>query len=146
MSLNDVFYELGKMNASELRKEAANLTGTQIIDREYAVPQFDPDKDYADWPIGSPVVDEDQVWLLLIPHNAQSYPDLRPSDNRACWGLAHTKNPAKAKAWVDAYGTSGMYMTDECYKDEDGLIWRASQDNLIYDATALPDAWTQVVE
>lgn len=144
MSMIDVFRELGKANALKLREEAANLTGTQIIDREHAAPAFDPKKDYSAFPAGAPVTDEGQVWTLIQPHNAAHYPGVRPSTNRACWGLAHTTNPAKAKPWVDAYGTSGMYMAGECYKAEDGTIKRALQDNLVYDADALPDAWEEV--
>lgn len=136
----DIFRSLGRADALALREEAAKLTGTQIIDREHSVPAFDPQKDYSACPIGTPVSDEGQVWLLIQPHNAAHY-EGRPSGLRALWGLAHTKNPAKAKPWVNAYGTSGVYMTDECYKAEDGTVYRAKQDNLVHDASALPSAW-----
>lgn len=139
----DIFYAAGKTAALELRASAADLTGTEIIDREMDVPAFDPQKDYTAWPAGSPVSDEGQVWLLLQPYNAAHYGG-RPSTLRALWGLAHTTNPEKAKAWVDAYGISGMYMTGECYKAADGTVYRALQDNLIYDAAALPSAWEVV--
>lgn len=81
---------------------------------------------------------------MLNLHNAAHYPGLRPSTNRACWGLAHTTDPAKAKPWVDPYGTSGMYMAGECYKDADGNVWRAVQDNTVYDADAAPAQWETV--
>ena len=140
MSMTDVFYSLGKSDALKLREEASNLDGTQITERETAVPDFDPQKDYTAWPAGSPVKDEGQVWTLLIPHNASHYPGVRPSTNRACWGLAHTKNPARAKAWVDSYGTSGLYMKDECYK-ENGIVYRSKRDNQDRKASVLPDDW-----
>ena len=144
MSMIDVFRSLGRSDALRLREEAHSLNGTQIIDREHSAPAFDPKKDYSAYPVGAPVTDEGQVWLLLQPHNAAHYPDLRPSTNRACWGLAHTTNPDKAKPWVDAYGTSGMYMKGEVYRDEDGLVHRAKQDNMVRDASALPEAWELV--
>lgn len=140
MSMREVFYALGRANATELREQARELTGTQIIDREYSVPVFEPDKDYSGWPVGAPVTDDGQVWLLLQPHDAAQY-EGRPGTLRALWGLAHTKNPAKAKAWVDANGTSGMYMAGECYRDGEGQVWRATEDNLVYDAEARADAW-----
>lgn len=140
MSMTNVIYELGRANALALREEAANLTGTQIIDREYSAPAFDPEKDYSAWPVGAPVTDEGQVWLLIQPYNAAHY-EGRPSTLRALWGLAHTTNPKKAKAWVDPLGTSGMYMAGECYKADDGTVYRSLQDNLVYDAAALPSAW-----
>ena len=142
--LVDIFYNLGKHDASLLRQEAKDLTGTQIIAREMSIPAFDATKDYSAWPVGAPIADEGQVWLLIQPYNAANYVG-RPSTLRALWGLAHTKDPAKAKAWVDAYGTSGVYMKDECYKDEDGNVWKSLQDNLIYDAATLPTAWEKVM-
>lgn len=138
----DKMREKGAADALELQAEAATgaVTETEIIDREICVPAFDPEKDYSEWPVNSPVADEGQVWLLLQPHNAAHYTG-RPSTLRALWGLCHTKDPAKAKPWVDAYGTSGMYMQDECYKAADGVVYRAKQDNLVHDAAAYPDGW-----
>lgn len=143
MSMIDVFRSLGRADALKLREEAHSLSGTQIIDREHSIPAFDGKKDYSGFPVGSPVTDEGQVWTLIQPHNAAHY-DGRPSTLRALWGLCHTKNPAKAKAWVAPEGTSGMYMTGECYKDADGNVWQAKQDNLVYDAATWPDGWTLV--
>lgn len=136
----DIFRAAGRAAALELRSTAADLTGTQIIDREHDAPAFDPQKDYSGWPAQSPVRDEGQVWLLLQPYNAAHYAG-RPSTLRALWGLAHTKDPAKAKPWVDAYGTSGMYMEDECYIDDNGVVWRCLDNNVIHPASALPTAW-----
>ena len=93
--------------------------------------------------MGAPVTDEGQVWLLIQPHNAANYAG-RPSTLRALWGLAHTTDPQRAKAWVDAHGTSGLYMLGEVYKDERGVIWRAKADNLDRDAADRPDAWEEV--
>ena len=140
MSMTDIFRNLGRSDALALRREAAGLTGTQIIDREDAVPAFDPYKDYSSFPVGAPVSDGGQVWTLIQPYNAAYY-DGRPADLRALWGLAHTKNPARAKAWVDPQGTSGMYMRGECYRAEDGTVWQALEDNLVYDAQILPNRW-----
>lgn len=140
----EVFRSLGRADALALRSEAANLTGTEIIDREHSAPAFDPQRDYSGFPAGSPVTDEGQVWLLIQPYNAALY-EGRPSTLRALWALAHTKNPAKAKPWVAPLGTSGMYMTGECYKDADGKVWRCINDNTVHDAAALPSGW-EVVE
>lgn len=140
--LLNALYEQGKEDALELRAEASSLTGTEIIAQETAVPNFDNTKDYSQWPIGSPVADEGQVWTLLQPYNAAHYTG-RPSELRALWGLCHTTDPLAAKPWVEPYGTSGMYMKDECYKDEDGNVWRALKDNLVYTAQELPSAWEE---
>lgn len=136
----EIFRNAGRMAALDLRGIASTLTGTEIIDREQDAPAFDPKKDYSSWPVGSPVQDDGQVWTLIQPYNAAHYPQ-RPAELRALWGLAHTKNPDKAKAWVDPYGTSGMYMKGECYRDENGIVWCCLQDNVVHPASALPAAW-----
>lgn len=143
MSMRDVFFDLGRANALALREQAAGLTGTQIIAREHDAPAFDGKKDYSGFPVGSPVTDEGQVWLLIQPHNAAYYAG-RPATLRALWGLAHTTDAQKAKPWVDPHGTSGMYMAGEVYKAADGTVYRALADNLVHDAAALPSAWEVV--
>lgn len=139
----EVLRNLGKREAAELRQNASEMDGTAIIAMERAVPVWDKQQDYTGWPVGAPVADEGQVWLLIQPHNAANY-DGRPSTLRALWGLAHTKDPARAKPWVDPYGTSGMYMTGECYRAEDGTVYRCKQDNCVYDVQAQPGAWEEV--
>lgn len=118
----DIIRRSGKADALDLRERAPSLTGTEVIAEESKVPAFDPAKDYTNWPVGAPVADEDQVWILLIPHNAANYSG-RPSTLRALWGLAHTTDPAKAKPWVASYGTSGLYKLDEVCT-YNGHIWR----------------------
>lgn len=135
--------EKGADDAAALRTKANTMTGTEIIAAEIAVPDFDAQKDYRACPVGTPVADEGQVWTLIQPHNAANY-NGRPSTLRALWGLCHTTDPTKAKPWVDAYGTSGMYMTGECYKAADGKVYRCKQDNCVHDAAALPSAWEEV--
>lgn len=139
----DMLRRNGAADATALRSEASNLDGTAIIAREGSVPDFVPGKDYTGWPAGAPVADDGQVWQLIQPYNSKDHPG-RPAELRAIWGLCHTKDPARAKPWVDPYGTSGMYMTGECYRSEDGKIWRCKQDNTVHDALALPEAWEEV--
>lgn len=134
--------EKGADDAASLRVRANAMTGTEIIAEEIAVPDFDAQKDYSACPVGTPVADEGQVWTLIQPYNAANY-DGRPSTLRALWGLCHTTDPTKAKPWVDAHGTSGMYMTGECYKAADGTVYRCKQNNCVYDVTALPSAWEE---
>ena len=139
----DVLRDLGAREAAELRAGAAEMSGTEIIAMERAVPAWSHEQDYSAWPVGAPVADGGQVWPLIQPHNAANY-EGRPSTLRALWGLAHTKDPTRAKPWVDPYGTSGMYMTGECYLAKDGTVYRCLQDSTVHDATALPSAWEEV--
>lgn len=144
MSMTDVFRSLGRADAKNLRDEAASLTGTQIIDREISIPMWRADGDYTSWPVGAPVQDMGQVWILLQPHNAAHYAQ-RPSELRALWGLAHTTNPKRAKTWVAPLGTSGMYMAGECYKDDEGTVWRCLADGTVHSAVTYPAVWEAVI-
>lgn len=140
----------GRLDALDLQERSLSMTGTEIIAEESKVPAFDPTKDYTKWATGSPVADEGQVWLLLIPHNAAHYTG-RPADNRALWGLAHTKDTAKAKAWVAPYGISGLYMIDECCTyPVDGVnhVFRNKHDNNEYPPMTLnvEDRWEDLGE
>ena len=128
--------EKGKADALDLRSRAKNLDGTALIAEETKIPQFDGNKDYSSFPVGSPVWEEidgeRQVFGLITPHNAAHYPGSTPSNTRALWSLKHTKDAEKAKAWVAPLGTSGLYMKDEVCKHSD-KIWRSKQDNNPYE-------------
>lgn len=139
-----VMREQGRADALSLRGRASDMTGTELIAEEAKAPAFDPNKDYSAWPVGAPVADEGQIWTLIQPHNAAHYQG-RPTTLRALWGLCHTMDPAHAKPWVDPYGTSGMYMAGECYRAENGTVYRCLADNTAYDAVALPGCWEAVV-
>lgn len=136
--------EKGAYDAQQLQTKAAEgtVTQTEILDEEIAVPAFDPTKDYSAWPANAPVADEGQVWLLIQPHNAANY-EGRPSTLRALWGLTHTKNPAKAKPFVAPYGTSGMYMKDECILWTDGKVYVSTTDNNIYNPDEYRVNWRE---
>ena len=144
LNLADILYEAGRANALALQGEANGLDGTAIIARERDVPEFVPGKNYSGWPVGAPVADDGQVWQLIQPYDGAAHPGA-PGDLRALWSLCHTKNPADAKAWVNPYGTSGMYMAGECYRTVDGAVYRCLADNTIHDAAALPGAWEVAV-
>lgn len=133
---------MGTKDSLELRNKAATMTQTEIIDAEHMVPDFDPSKDYSDYPVGSPVAFEGNIYTLIIPHNASDYPDSNPFNARALWSLCHTKNPEKAVAFVAPNGTSGLYMKDECYKNDAGEIYICNEDNTIYSHEEYPSAWT----
>ncbi len=138
--------EKGKADALDLRSRARGLDGTAIIAEESKVPQFDATRDYSNLPVGAPVWEEvegvRQIFTLITPHNAAHYPDSKPSNTRALWSLAHTKDVAKAKPWVAPLGISGLYMTDEvCTRN--GEIYRSKTDDNPYEpgAVGTDDFW-----
>ena len=141
----NIVKEKGNSDAIELRRKSAagEYTDTEIIDREQMIPYWSHEKDYTNVPAGAPVSDEGQVWTLIQPHNA-SYYDGRPSTLRALWGLKHTKNPQKAKPYVQPLGTSGMYMKGECCTDNQAdpdAVYIAKNDNTVYAPHEYSEAW-----
>lgn len=131
--------EIGLEAAAKLQKEATNLTGTEIIDRESYIPDFDASKQYLNWLTGMTVRDDGQVWQLLQPYDSTVYTD-KPANLRAQWGLCHTKNPKKAKPYVEPQGTSGMYMKDECCVQND-IVYISLIDNNVWAPESYPDGW-----
>ena len=68
----------GAADALDLRSRATDLDGTAIIAEESKTPNFDSEKDYSLWPIGAPVRDGEQVYKLLQPYTASTWPDQSP--------------------------------------------------------------------
>lgn len=140
----DKMRDIGLKAAESLQAIAPELDGTAIIDRENDIPDFNPDKhQYLNWKSGGVVRDDGQVWQLIQPYDSTIYKD-HPKDMRAQWSLCHTKNPLKAKPYVEPMGTSGMYMKDECCIAEDGSIRRSKIDNNVWPPTGYPDGWEEV--
>lgn len=141
MSLFDIMRDMGKSDAQGLQDRIQDgMTDTEIINEEGKIPLFDNDKDYTGYPRGFAVRDGEQVYGLLQPYNASYYPDQRPADLRALWGLKHTTNPEKAKPYVEPLGTSGLYMRDECCIF-DGEIYISLIDNNSWTPIGYPQGW-----
>ena len=130
----------GAADALDLRSRAPDLDGTAIIAEESKTPNFDPEKDYSGWPIGAPVRDGEQVYKLIQPYNASTWPDQRPAALPALWSICHTTDPTRAKPYQAPNGTSGMYMTGECCVDV-GVVYRCLTDNTVHSPTDHPQAW-----
>ena len=118
------------------------MSGTEIIDQELFVPEWKP-ANYQT--VGAPVRYEGQVYKVLQVHDSTSNPDWTPAATPALWSICHTTDPAKAKPWLEPQGTSGMYQLDECYRADDGTIYRQIYDgDNVYNAEAMPDRWQTV--
>lgn len=131
-----------KENAQHLKEQGESMSGTEIIDQELFVPDWKP-ANYQT--VGAPVRYEGQVYKVLQAHDSTSNPDWTPDTQPALWSICHTTDPAKAKPWLEPQGTSGMYYKDECYRADDGTVYRQIYDGgNVYDAAAMPDRWEAV--
>ena len=80
----DTMRSQGRFDALQLILAAPDMTGTELIAEELKIPAWNPKADYSGQKPGVPVQDEDQVWTLIIPHNAAHYTG-RPATLRALW-------------------------------------------------------------
>lgn len=126
-----VHYNMGRADGMALREKAVakEITDTEIIDNEQAVPKYDPKKDYTNTPIDSPFKYGDQVYGLIQPHNASYYMNIEPGTEGGApfWRIKHTTNPKKAKPWVQPTTTS-PYKKGECMIWTDGTTRIAQRD------------------
>ena len=140
----DMIRARGESDALDLRDRAPDLDGTALIAEKEKIPRFDSSKDYTAWTAGAPVWEEvdgeRQVYTLITPHNASHYPGSSPSTLPALWSIRHTKDPAKAKAWLAPNGISGLYETDECCT-QGGHVWRDKQPSNAFSPQAMPSYW-----
>ena len=137
--------EVGLNSATLFQEKAPEMDGTQIIDKEDSIPDFNPElHQYLNWLKGQCVRDNGQVWQLLQPYDSTTYKD--HSENlRAQWSLCHTKDPLKAKPYVAPMGQSGMYMKDECCIASNGKVYKSKVDNNVWEPTGYPAGWEEVI-
>lgn len=133
---------IGEIATNELNDimtaPATGFSDTKLVDLESFIQEWHPGK----WEAGIAVRYQEQVYRVLQAHDSTGNDTWNPVATPALFGLCHTKNPSKAKLWVQPLGTSGVYKLGECYKDEDGQVWRQVYDgDNVYDAAATPDRW-----
>lgn len=134
----------GKSDALELASRASSMDSTAIIAEEDKVPLFVWGTDYSACPQGTPIgemIDGHlQVFTMITPINTVHYPGITPNTERSLFSLCHTKDPAKAKPFMDAQGISGMYQIGECCLDA-GQVWRNKMNDNVHRPSVLPEQW-----
>lgn len=136
--------EIGLQAAETLQAKAHELDGTALTANENDIPDFNSNAQYLNWSVGTCVRDDGQVWQLIEPYDSTIYKD-RPIDLRAQWSLCHTKDPKRAKPYVEPLGTSGLYMIDECCIEDD-VVYRSTTDNNSWRPSEYPQGWAEVTE
>ena len=135
-------YNYGREKALELREEAPTLSDSDLINRETFIPTWREGPQILD----APIQYEGQVYRVLQAHDSTGNSNWTPSNMPALFGICHTKYPDHAKPWVQPYGTSGMYYQNDCYIDDEGIVWQKTYNGVnIYDAATLPERWEQVI-
>lgn len=141
--------DIGKQRALNLRaKVVANeVDDTSLIEQEELVPNWKA-IDYSNFEIGTPVRDPSdgtgQVYKLLQKHDATGHDDWNPAAAVSLWDIAHTKDPAKAKPYVEPQGTRGMYMKDDVMVWTNGMVYKSTIDNNVYTPEVRGSYWSVV--
>lgn len=141
--------DIGKQKALNLRaKVVANeVDDTSLIEQEELVPNWKA-IDYSNFGIGTPVRDPSdgtgQVYRLLQKHDATGHDDWNPAAAVSLWDIAHTKDPAKAKPYVEPQGTRGMYMKDDVMVWTNGMVYKSTIDNNVYTPEVRGSYWSVV--
>lgn len=145
----EVLRDIGKQKALNLRaKVVANeVDDTSLIEQEELVPNWKA-IDYSNFEIGTPVRDPSdgtgQVYKLLQKHDATGHDDWNPAAAVSLWDIAHTKDPAKAKPYVEPQGTRGMYMKDDVMVWTNGMVYKSTIDNNVYTPEVRGSYWSVV--
>lgn len=131
----------GANNAKNLRElaSAGALTDTEIIDNEKDIPFWTAKKDYSNCEIGTPVRFNNQVYGLLVPHNAADFPSFTPETENFNWQVKHTQNPAAAKPYIP-----GIYMLNDCCIFND-RVWASAIDDNITEPNLENSNWNLII-
>ncbi len=132
--------EQGKNQATLFRKNCIEneYDGTTVIANEFIIPEW---RQGVYNTVGAPVRYGDQIYKVWQAHDSTNNPDWTPDKAVSLFDIYHTKDPAKAKPFVQCEGTRGMYHTDECMIWTDGQVWISTIDNNSYTPETYATGW-----
>lgn len=127
---------------------AGERTGTDVIACEELLPAWTKEGPNGDGSheVGEPCTHAGQSWKCCQAHNTNNNPDIEPGKSPAQWVPFHTKDPAKAKPFIQPTMKEDSYMTGEVCLWTDGTIKRSKVDYNTYSPDVYPDNWEDVEE
>ena len=128
----------GKAVAENLQERAPEMNGTEIIAEEEFLPDFDPARQYLNYPAGYVCKSAlGNAVKLIQPYDSTIYTQ-QPEELSAQWGFYWSTDPKKAKPFV-AISTS-PYMTGDCCTNN-GQVWKSGQDNTVWEPGTVGVNW-----
>lgn len=105
------------------------LDGTTAIDMEILVsPWTVPDpKNPINFVVGDMRSKDNQVWKCIQPYRDVDHPNVIPGETPSMWVPYHTKDPRKAKPFIQPTFNEDSYFKDECCM-LNGVIYRSIMD------------------
>ena len=128
----------GKAVAENLQERVPEMNGTEIIAEEEFFPDFDPARQYLNYPAGYVCKSAlGNAVKLIQPYDSTIYTQ-QPEELSAQWGFYWSTDPKKAKPFV-AISTS-PYMTGDCCTNN-GHVWKSGQDNNVWEPGTVGVNW-----
>lgn len=87
---------------------------------------------------------EDQIYKCIQEHDNHGEEGWEPSKSQALFTIAHTKNKANPKKWVQPLGAHDAYMTDEVCTYE-GKVYISLVNNNVWIPNQYPTGWKEVI-
>lgn len=102
--------------------KAGDRTGTDVIACEELLPAWTKEGPKGDGSheVGESCTHAGQAWKCCQAHNTNHNPDIVPGAFPAQWAPYHTKDPKKAKPFIQPTGAHDSYEKGECCVWTDG--------------------------
>lgn len=123
---------------------AGERTGTDVIACEELLPPWTKEGPKGDGSheAGEPCTHAGQAWKCCQAHNTNNNPDIAPGTHPAQWAPYHTKDPKKAKPFIQPTGAHDSYAKDECCVWTDGLTYISTMEGAnAHSPGAYPAGW-----
>lgn len=128
----------GNEMAKKLQQNASNMTGTELYKSEVFIPDFDPKKQYLNFPIGYVCKSaEGRIVKLIQPYDSTIF-TAQPEELPAQWGFYWSKDPNNALPFV-ALSTSPYMMGDCCV--DNGVVYCSLINNNTWKPSDYPQGW-----
>lgn len=119
--------------------KAEKMDGTEVIECEALVPAWTKGK----YERGDARTHNGQTWKCVQPHDNAANPDIEPGKSPAQWVPFHTKDPKRAKEFIQPTMAEDSYNQDEvCIWN--GKVYRSKVNSNAYSPEAAPQNWELV--
>lgn len=136
-----IMKKTGRAAAEALQQNAPDMTGTQIIDQEKLLPDFDATRQYLDYDPGYVCRSAaGNAVKLLQPYDSTIYTQ-QPEELESQWGFYWSTDPKKAKPFLSK--ATSPYMVNDCCS-YNGRVWQSGQDNNVWAPGTQNVKWTDL--
>lgn len=134
----EMMRKMGKETAQALQEAAPDMTATEIVAEQDFIPDFNPERQYLNYPVGYLCKTAlGNVCKLVQLYDSQIY-TAQPEELPAQWGFQWSTDPAMATDFI-ALSTSPYAVGDCCIYD--GMTYRSLTANNVNSPEDYPTGW-----